>query len=147
MSYVTNADIELRLGTTIYLQLTDDDGDGVADAARVNEAREGAEGEANGYLAQRTAVPVDLARYPELAAVLKSIVLDLIAYRLYARRPPVPEDVSWQRLNAVRWLERVAGGDVRLPAAAEPPANPAAGPSAAAIGSPRVLTRDALRDV
>ncbi len=30
MSYITNSDIELRVGSAAYVQLADDDGDGVA---------------------------------------------------------------------------------------------------------------------
>ena len=45
MSYITNSDIELRLGTSRYIQLTDDTGSGSADTNIVDEARQGAEGE------------------------------------------------------------------------------------------------------
>ncbi len=147
MAYVTNADIEERLGTTACVQLTDDAGTGSADLDRVNEARLAAEGEADSYLARRIAVPVDLARRPELAAVLRGVVLDLVSYRLHGRRPPVPPDVARRRDEAVRWLERVARGDVLLPAMAEPPPNPAAGLAGAAVGAPRTMTRDTLRDL
>ncbi len=87
MPYVTNADIEERLGTLAYVQLTDDTGSGAADLDKVNEARLGAEGEVDSYLAARYAVPVDLVAHPELSAVLRTFVLDLVEYRLRNRRP------------------------------------------------------------
>ena len=90
MSYITNADIESRLGTAAYIALTDDAGTGVADTARVNEARSGAEGEADSYLATRYQVPVNVAAESDAAAVLKSFVLDLAAYRLHNRRTACP---------------------------------------------------------
>ena len=61
MSYLANSDIEKRLGAAAYVQLTDDEGTGSANQDRVDEARLGAEGEANSYLARRYAVPVDLS--------------------------------------------------------------------------------------
>ena len=46
MSYITNSDRGLRLWTSRYIQLTDDTGSGSADTNIVDEARQGAEGEA-----------------------------------------------------------------------------------------------------
>ncbi len=144
MGYVTNAEIETRLGTAVYVQLADDAGSGSADPAVVDEARLGAEAEANSHLARRYAVPVDLSTHPELADVLRRFVLDLAAYRLHARRPPVPADVVTLRNAAVKWLERVASGEVVLPAAIEVAGNTAAGPVGEVVGEARVLTRESL---
>ena len=44
MAYVTNTDIEERLGSQAYVQLADDDADGVADIGVVDEVRLAAEG-------------------------------------------------------------------------------------------------------
>ena len=142
MSYITNSDIEKRLGTQAYVQLTDDEASGSADAARVEEARLGAEGEANSYLSARYAVPVDLTAHPELAAVLKSFVLDLAEYRLHARRPPIPPDIVRRRAEAAAWLSAVAMGVVHLPAATAVPADASRAPLAEAVGPPRVFRRD-----
>ena len=43
MSYVSNSDIEERLGSTAYVQLTDDAGAGSADLDKVAEALYGEE--------------------------------------------------------------------------------------------------------
>ena len=67
MSYITDTDIERRLGTTAYIQLTDDAGTGAADLSVVAAAREGAVGEVNSFLARRFRVPIDLNNHPELA--------------------------------------------------------------------------------
>ena len=48
MSYITNVDIEERLGTALYTQLTDDTGTGSADTDVVDSSRDEAEGEAKG---------------------------------------------------------------------------------------------------
>jgi phage gp36-like protein len=88
MLYITNTDIERRLGSAAYVQLTDDDGDGSADVGVVDEARLAAEGAVNSFLAKRYSVPVNLVAHSELADLLASVTLDLAEYRLRARRPP-----------------------------------------------------------
>lgn len=147
MAYITNADIEMRLGTEAYITLTDDTGSGSADPAKVDEARLGAEGEANSYLATRYEVPVDVSLEPEVQAVLLSFVLDLAVYRLHSRRPPVPEDMVRRRDEAITWLSRVAFGMVQLPAALAISENTALGSMGQAVGPKRAMTRDGLRDV
>jgi phage gp36-like protein len=147
MAYITNGDIESWIGTAAYVQLTDDAGSGSADTARVSEARQGAEGEANSYLSSRYAVPVDLSGEPEVEAVLRCFVLDLAAYRLHSRKPPVPADVVRRREDAVTWLARVASGLVQLPAGVALRENAALGIVGQSLPSQRVMTRDRLEDV
>jgi phage gp36-like protein len=147
MSYITNADIESRLGTAAYIALTDDAGSGTADGDKVDEARLGAEGEADSYLATRYQVPVSVSLEGEVAAVLKTFVLDLAAYRLHSRRPPVPADVVRRRQEAVEWLVRVASGMVQLPSALPLAVNAALGIVGEAGGPAREMTRETLRDL
>src|SRR5262249_39230759 len=104
-------------------------------------------GEADGYLAARYATPVDLSAHPELAAVLKSFVLDLAEYRLHNRRPPVPDDVVRRHREAIEWLQRIVRGQVSLPAMTAVAANTSRGAVAEAFGPPRVVTRETLRNV
>ena len=73
MAYVTNADIQERLGNDTYIQLTDDDQDGSADVGVVDEARLAGEGEVNSYLARRYHVPIDLTKHADLADLLSCI--------------------------------------------------------------------------
>lgn len=147
MTYVTNADIESWLGTQTYIELTDDAGSGSADEMKVDEARLGAEGEANSYLATRYQVPLKLSSEPEVAAVLKSFVLDLVSYRLHSRRPPVPDDIVRRRDEAVTWLARVAGGLVQLPAEMAVSENTALGTIGQVVGPQRQMTRDTVEDL
>ena len=146
MGYITNSDIEERLGTAAYVQLADDDGNGVADVGVVDEARLGAEGEVNSYLGRRYSVPVSLTTHPDLADVLASFTLDLAEYRLRLRRPPVPDDARRRRDQAIEWLTRVAEGRIELPSAVGVAASSARGTIAAVTGEKRVLTRDELSD-
>ncbi|GIK17277.1 MAG: hypothetical protein BroJett003_22410 [Planctomycetota bacterium] len=140
MAYITNADIEARLGAAVYVQLTDDDGDGEADAAVVDEIRLAAEGEVNSYLAQRYAAPIDAGAFPELSALLKSVTLDVAEFRCRARRPPVAEDARRLYDSARGWLADVAAGAVQLPSASAVASAVNRGAVAATTGRARVLT-------
>ena len=144
MAYITNAMIEERLGTAVYVQLTDDDGNGVANTGVVDEARLAAEGEVNSYLAARFAVPLNLAAYPDLSGVIVSITLDLAEYRLRARRPPISGTAVKRRAHAMEWLARAATGSIELPAAVPPSTIRAGG--AAVAGNERVLSREEMSD-
>lgn len=144
MAYITNADIEERLGSATYVQLADDDGDDVADVGVVDEARLGAEGEVNSYLGRRFQLPIDLVVHTDLADVLASITLDLAEYRLRLRRPPVSEAAVDRHRRALDWLGGVAGGTIALPAAL--PVARSQGTVAETFGAQRVLSRDELSD-
>ena len=147
MSYLTNSDITNWMGSAAVIQLTDDAGTGSADDSRITEARQGAEAEANSYLATRYATPVILTGESEVAAVLRAFVLELAAYRLHGRRPPIPTDVVRRRGEAVEWLARVASGLVQLPAVAAPAGPTSLGTVADAAGGERVMTRAALEQI
>ncbi len=144
MAYITNTDIQERLGSAAYVQLTDDDGDNQADVGVVDEARLGAEGEVNSYLARRFQVPIDLTAHADLTNLLASITLDLAEYRLHARRPPIPEDTRRRHGEAVAWLIRVADGSIELPSATQVASNTTRGSLGATTGEDRLLTRDEL---
>ncbi|MCG8405122.1 MAG: DUF1320 domain-containing protein [Phycisphaerales bacterium] len=147
MTYVTNNDVQAWLGTQAYIKLTDDSGSGTADETKVDEARFGAEGEANSYLATRYKVPVDVSSEPEIEAVLRSFLLDLVSYRLHSRRPPVPDDIARRRDEAVTWLSRVSSGMVQLPSALAVQENSALGIVGRAVGPDREMTRKKLKDL
>ncbi len=144
MSYVSNADIQQRLGTAAYIQLTDDDGTGSADESVVDEARISAEAEIDSHLAGRYATPVDATGEPAVAAVLASMALDLASYRLHLRRVPVPADVIRRREESMAWLRAVAAGQAHLPALTPPTAARAQGIVAQIAGPQRRMTREAL---
>jgi phage gp36-like protein len=144
MAYITNTDIEVRLGHAAYVQLADDDGNGAADTGVVDEARLAAEGEVNSFLALRHATPIDVAVYSELADLLKSVSLDLAEYRLRLRRPPVSEDARRRREQTIEWLRRIGDGTVALPSLSAVPTTTARGTIAKAIGAERLLSRGEL---
>lgn len=122
MAYITNNDIVLAVGTERAVQLTDGTGS-TPTAAVLDEVRNTAEGEANGYLGRRYAVPVDLGAHADLAGVLKGMVVRLAVYWLYGRKPPPPEQPETDYNYALKWLEKVAKGEIVLGAATTPAAS------------------------
>ena len=147
MSYTTNTDIQTRLGSALYIQLTDDSGTGSADSAKADDARIAAESEIDSYLATRFRVPLDLSTEPDVQSAIKSAVIDLAIYRLHCRKPPVPADVTRRRIEAIDWLQRIADGDIQLPATLPPADNTALGTLASTSSGARQFTRDTLRDI
>jgi len=146
MAYITNTDIQMRVGAAAYIQLADDDGDNIADVAVVDEVRLAAEGEVNSYLAARYQVPINVATHGDLLDMLKSVALDVAEYRLRLRRPPVADDAGKRYDQTIAWLTRIAKGVIALPAAASVSANNAQGTIAITTGDKRILTRDEFRD-
>lgn len=147
MGYIINADIEERVGSAALIQLADDDGNGVADTGVVDEARLGAEGEVNSYLARRFQTPISFAAHPELTDLLASITLDLAEYRLRLRRPPVSHDATQRREQAVEWLTRVSDGRADLPSLTPAASGTTRGTIAATSGEARLLTREEMSDL
>lgn len=144
MAYISNADIELRLGTAALTQLTDDAGAGVINTSLVDEARSGAEGEVNSYLARRFLTPIDVGAHADVAGLLASVSLDLVEYRLHARRPPIPPSVIQRYRSALDWLGKAASGAVALPSPI-PIASPnASGLVSGSVGESVVFSRDDL---
>jgi phage gp36-like protein len=139
MHYVTLDDLDTRLGHDALVQLTDDAHTGEVNLAVVEETVDGAEGEVHSHLARRYPVPLDGTACTEAVGLLRTIVLDLVEYRLHARRPPVPAEVSAKRARATAWLQDVAAGRVILPIARE-------GFRAAIAGDTRVLSREEMED-
>lgn len=144
MTYITNADIAARIGAALYVELTDDAGTGAADEAKVTEARQASLAEVDSYLARRYQTPIDLSGEPEVSAVLKAVSLNLAIHRLHGRKPPVPDDVSSARLDAISWLQRVAAAEAELPARAPVQESVVRGILGETSGPVRTMTRDTL---
>ena len=144
MNYTTHEDIQRRIGELVLIQLTDDAGAGTADSAVIEDARQQAEAEVNSYVARRYGVPVNTTANDQVAAVLKATTLDVIEYRLHARRPFLPDDVATRYRAALTWLARVGAGEIFLPTATELPASAINGVVAMSGGNAAVLSRDEL---
>jgi phage gp36-like protein len=141
MSYLTHQDIQLRIGTSGLIQLTDDAATGAVNEAVLESVRAAAGAEVDSHLGRRFAVPVDVLRFPEAGAVIRAVALDVIEYRLHARRPPIPDDVATRYRAAAAWLVQISEGNAALPAVAPLPAAAGAGIVAHVLGNPATLSR------
>jgi len=138
--YSTQTDIQGEIGAAPLIELTDDEGLGTVNAARVTAAIEQADAEINSFLAQRYTVPLTTG-----LVLLRDLSVTLSLERLYGRRPgSLPDDRKDRAIAARRLLRDIADGRAALgdvPAPAPPPA--AAGP-AEISSAERVFSRDTM---
>ncbi len=114
MSYVTQAQIEDRVGAAELVRLTNDSGGSSVDTDNLARAIEEGEADILPYLGQRYTMPLTLTNAVTLNAVTTK-VLDCIHWRLCNRRPPVNQDVVENRTLALKWARDVAEGTIGLP--------------------------------
>lgn len=138
--YLARADLSDRMSEAELVQMTDDVGSGMVDVGVVDEAILGAEAEIDGYVGGR--YPLPLAAVPPL---LTRLAKDLTVWNLYGRRKLADESVGERYKAAVKLLERIASGQVKLPLpdAAAPAAE--VGGAVFVSGPERQFTRDRLQ--
>jgi phage gp36-like protein len=104
--YCDYDDLKARLAEPSLIALSDDDGDGVADAAVIAAAIADAAAEIGALLAPRYAVPFALA-----PAIVRSLCALLAIERLYLRRHETLPDIVREGLATARaLLGRLADG-------------------------------------
>jgi len=125
MSYCTLTDIQSVIPERQLINLTVDvpDVDSVVDENVFSECAEVSDSTINGYIRARYTLP--LAVIPQF---LKSIAVDITAYRLYMRRPQdIPEHIKENHKIALSQLSAIQKGNVlledpsELPEGAMPP--------------------------
>ena len=135
-NYITQTDIENRIGEERLIELTDDDGLNTVNTTVLDQLISEAEGEVDGYLCKQYSVPL-----PSPPAIIKAICLDIVVYRLYGRREGTPEDVEKRYQNAIRYLEKVSKNQVSLGIDTLPPESPnEGGPQSVRSKEDRVFT-------
>ena len=107
MPYATQADLEARFRQQELIELTDESGIGVIDAAAVAVALADADSEINGYLAGRYALPLAQTS-PELVR----LACDIARYKLYDTR--ATEQVKARYDDAIKKLRDVSRGVASL---------------------------------
>lgn len=110
MAYITQAELEDRIGPDVVLQLADRDRDGVADAAAVAAAIADADAEVNSYLAPMYSLP--LASAPD---VVKRLSAMIARYNLWRRNLPADHPAYIAYVDALKTLQAIASGAVSLP--------------------------------
>jgi phage gp36-like protein len=111
MPYCTFNDIKDQIPEANIIQLTDDEGFGVVNQARVDKAISTADSIIDGYLRGRYSLP--LSTVPEL---IKTIAIDIAIFKLYERRLELemPEAMMARYKNALKMLEQIQKGLIKL---------------------------------
>lgn len=107
MPYATTQDLIDRFSEEELIQLTDRDSTGVIDADVLARALADTDGEIDGYLSGRYALPL-----AEVPPVLVWVASDISRYHLYD--DAAPDQVRTRYEDARRYLEKVADGKVQL---------------------------------
>jgi len=114
--YCTLDDLKLAIDEARLLELTDDEGMGVINQARIEAAIATAQGEVDGWLQERYDVPL-----VPVPALIKGACMDVAIFHLYSRRMETLPDVRIKRYdNAGKLLARIADGKISLGLAAPP---------------------------
>jgi len=140
MPYCTLTDIKKLIPEERLVQLTDDEGVGVVNEARVDEAIAQADMEINAYLGGRYTVPFS-SPVPD---IVRKLSMDMAIYHLYSRKlEEIPQTRKDRYDGAIRILKGITEGKISIGEATEP-----AGESDSAQVSTseddRIFTRDKL---
>jgi phage gp36-like protein len=126
MAYSTLSDFLEQLAEAELISLTDDNGLGVVDQARIDWAIAKADAVIDAHMpAGKYVLP-----FNPVPALARSFSVDLGVFNLFARRPNVgaiPEAIKEQRAAALAYLKRVQAGEAGMGTdAATPAVTPAA---------------------
>jgi len=139
--YCTLEDIKKIIPEETVVQLTDVADLGVIDAEKVAEAIASADAIIDGYCAGRYLLP-----FAVVPAIVKPIAIDLTVYNLYAIRVETMPDVREKnRANAIRLLEHIAAGKVRLGDAAGVEAPVSTQQSPTVTSNERLFSRNSMK--
>ncbi len=109
MAYCTQSDIIEQLDEDILVQLTDDAGTGDVDESAVERAIADADAEIDAYCQGRYDIPLS-----PVPAMIRRISVDIAVYHLCSRRGEPPDVRKDRYKNAVRFLEKVMTGGIKL---------------------------------
>ncbi|MBU1193967.1 MAG: DUF1320 domain-containing protein [Proteobacteria bacterium] len=139
MAYCTLNDIQDMMDEDEIIRFTDDTGAGTINTDVTDKAISGADALIDSYLASRYSVPVT-----PVPDILLNFAVDIAIYKICSRRSQAPEEVRTKYEDAIKWLEKVASGKVKISSAASAPASQSNdGP--VITTSPRIFSRDSLR--
>ncbi|NLO90674.1 MAG: DUF1320 domain-containing protein [Elusimicrobia bacterium] len=122
MAYCIVGDLSGRLSTAELVQLTDDAFTGAPNMDIIAQAISDAQEEIDGYLRGRYTLPLG-----SVPGLIKTIAVDLTAYRLYKRRKQLGSaELEELYKGAVSKLEKLQRGVITLPTETGAPAQPSA---------------------
>lgn len=111
MAYSTLDDLKEIISEETIIELTDDQGLGVVDQAKVTKAITDADEEIDGYLRGRYELP-----FGTVPAIVNGLSANLTIFNLYCRRPEIelPQTLKMRYDNTIRTLERIQKGVISL---------------------------------
>lgn len=104
-----------------------------------------AEGKMDSYIGQQFLTPVDVSTNVSLAALLKSVALDLAEHYVNIRSPEPSDAKKAQHDMQIEWLALIAAGDLVLTGAETLPSSEGKGVESFWSGSDRTLDADGPR--
>lgn len=136
MAYSIQSDILDQLDEDSLIQLTDDEDAGTVDTDKVTRAIADADSTIDSYCQDRYSIP--LSPVPDK---IRQISVDIAIYNLFSRRGDTAPDIRIERhKEAIKFLEQVNAGKIKLGAATPAPVN--TGNSVTIESNTRVFTRD-----
>lgn len=142
MGYCTLEDIKKLVPEETIVQLTDDEGIGVVNRDRVDEAIAQADAEVDSYCAVRYSVP-----FSTTPDIVKKCSVDMAIYNLYSRRAEeIPQTRADRYKNAIRQLEGIAKGSISIGVDPPPPAASQGSRKPELSADDRVFSRTKLED-
>jgi phage gp36-like protein len=109
MAYATSDDIIELYGAEELNRAADRDSDGLADAAAVTRALNGASAEMDAYLSQKYTLPLTVT-----PVLLTRLCIDMALYRLVLEAGRWTEEHRVRYKDAVSLLEKIAAGKASL---------------------------------
>jgi len=138
-SYLTVASFVERTGLDLAVRISDTEGSGRIEAARLGKALADASAEVESYLAARFALPI-----ATVSPLLEGLVFDIALARLWTG--DAPESVRDRATAATARLRDLAKGLITLPgAAALTPADASPAPVLTDVAQGAFFSRDRLR--
>lgn len=139
MAYCTRQDLEERLGVEQLRELTDLEGTGEVNEARLTRAIEDATAEVDAYASLRYQVP-----FAAPPAIIRKIAVDLAVYALFKARgfdEKADQAVVEAHRAAIQFLSRLGEGKVSIGVALPPKDQ-----GARITAGERVFSRDSMED-
>lgn len=148
MSYATVEELESRLGSSVYAQLTDRVNSATADDNVAQQLIDAAEAKIHMALGGRYRTPFDPSVDLTLAGALRTMTICLAAHAAYVDHPDKPEPptgLADEHRQTLRWLDDLAAGRKALPGETAIPGAVSTGHKPTAIGEHIVFGMGALR--
>ena len=143
MSYSVLDDINKAITAATVIELTDDEGTGLVNEARVNEAIARADSHIDSYIGTRYTVPVVSVPVPE---ILNTFSVDMAVYDLFSRKLEVPKVFDDKYNHAIKHLKDISSGVASIGGAEEPaPATPDNAAETNLTDETQIFTRDSQR--